>query len=648
MKTIPPILFLIISLFGCSAEAASTVTPSRINIPPLPSISQDNVIGLKEGIADNSDIFQGYINTKVATATTANETVTSPLSIISAGKYNFTSGVTTRPWIHTTAVGNAWLNFSGMTTGTAIYMHNEDAPTGSGATVSAGNGSPSLSGTLGAMLISGAGKTSSTVGVRLGPLSYVSGTQRAMRDVRLTGLRIQDFGTCIQVGKYNTYLAEINDTVLSRCGVCLGTDVGASGAQNAGERMTIRSGTCGSSSTGIYIDNDTSWTANDYSIDFATGEAAVLFGENARYNVHYFNNMHLEGATVPYFKSKSQTASYTKAVSGVTSGTGGKARFAATAHGMAVGRLVWHKDFTESGYNGYARVSAISTDWYETIIDYSANDTGNTLVLDSVHQPYVVGKNLHIVTANSYVPAWPNAPAQALFKGNMTLDIDGLFVGGYGDKSAAAEGMFMVDDAVTVKRVRDVSFTGWRQMIAKQTLANSDPYFSQGVAGESILSTWSRPTSGSNNMDMVVDGTTVWSAGGASKSLKFTPTGVSNFYVLYGDRFNVASGERLIANLAVYGGTSVGGQVSLEIKFWSSSNADLPVTSMTASGDTLDDIYGDTSDPAYTGDRLWWAKMSELPFVVVPAGYDQASLVLTVASVTSGDVFIGFAGVNKI
>lgn len=611
----------------------------------------DSFVGLTNA-TDNSAILQTAINDRVSQATSTGMTIGIMPCYIAGGHYLFTSAVTMRPWTHIRAIGNLWLDFSGMTSGRAVYIHNNDAPvwetSSAGGRCNAGNLSPAFGGINGAFYLSGNSRDGTVIGVRLGPDSYQAGGQYAVRDVRLEGFQIANFAVGIEVSSKNTYLCEIRDFNLNRCGTGLRTELGATGAQNAGERMTASSGEIGSCYIGVHIDNDTAWTFNDVSIDFPTGEAAILFGENCRYNVHYLNNMHIEGATGAYIKSNCQTASYSKSVSGVTSGTGGKARFSATAHGFAVGRLLWQEGFTETSYNGYARVAVVSTDWYETIIDYVSDDTGTVKAMDAIHQPYVVCKNIHIVTANSYVPAWPNAPAQALFKGNMTLDIDGLFVGGYGHKSAAAAGMFMVDDAVTVKRIRDVSFTGWRQMVAKQLLANSDPYFAQGVVGEADITTWGRPTAGSNNMDLAVDGTTVWSGGGGTRSLKFTPTGGSNFYVLRGDRFNVVAGERLIANLAVYGGVSVGGQVSLEIKFWSSSNADLPVTSMAASGDTLDDIYGDVNDPAYTGDRLWWAKMSELPFVTVPLGYDQASLELTVSSVTSGDVYIGFAGVNRI
>lgn len=636
-----------LALLVCASLAGSTLAdPYHGNVANAPAAIDS---GLLSSSANNATTFQALVNRLVASATTKTTSIGQPAIQIANGSYTFTSGVTSRPWIHLFSSGNVQFKFTSVTSGTLLQIHNEDGPSGDAALVSAGNGT-ALDGTLGSFLITGAGKATSTVGVKLGPNSYTSGARYAVRDARLTGLRVQDVGTGIQFSPYNTYLAEVRDVVVSRAGTCFATT--GSSATNAGERMTIAGSTCGSSDVGLSVDNDTAFTLRDSSIDFATGEAAILFGANARYNVHYLTNLHLEGATGAYIKSNCAYASYTKSVTGVTSGTNGKARFAATAHGYTAGKLVLHSGFTETDYNVFARVTAVDTDWYETNLDYVADDSGTSNALDEVHNPTVVARNLHIVTGNPYAPSWPNAPAQALFQGNMTLDIDGLFVGGYGNDSASAAGMFMIDDSVNVTQARNIQFTGWRQMISPRLHLNSDPYFAQATNGTNPVtdppSTWSVPTGGYSNMTIAADNSIVWSAGGSAMAYAFTRTGASNYGVLRGDRFNVRPGQRLIANVALYGGTSTGGQVSLGFVFWSSSNADLPILKSSTSGSTLAQLYEDATDPAYTGDRLWWAKLTALPFVTVPPGYDQASLELTVASVDSGTVRISYAGVNGL
>lgn len=645
-------LSLILALGGaCAAQAGPyTQTGPYTTTGASASVgSGESGLGLSTTASNNAPTWETAIAAKVAAAVVADETMGASALRLPAGKYTFTAGVTSRPWIHAFASGNVWLNFPGVSSGTLLQIHNQDGPSGAASTVSAGNGT-ALDGTQGSLLIAGAGKATSTVGVKLGPDSYTSGGRYANRDVRLTGLRIQDVGTGIQFAPYNTYLAEVRDTVVSRAGTCFATT--GSSATNAGERMTITGSTCGSSDVGLSVDNDTAFTLNDSSIDFATGEAAILFGANARYNVHYLNNLHLEGATSAYIKSNCAYSSYTKSVTGVTSGTNGKARFAATAHGYTAGKVVLHSDFTETAYNVFARVTAVDTDWYETNLDYVADDTGTSNALDEVHNPTVVARNLHIVTGNPYAPSWPNAPAQALFQGNMTLDLDGLFVGGYGNDSASAAGMFMMDDTVNVTQARNIQFTGWRQMLSSRLHLNSDPYFTQATNGTNPVtdppSTWSVPTGGTSNMTIAADNSVVWSAGGSAMAFAFTRTGASNYGVLRGDRFAVKPGQRLIANAAIYGGTSTGGQVSIGFVFWSSSNADLPILKSSTGGNTLAQLYEDATDPAYTGDRLWWAKLTALPYITVPPGYDQASIELTVASVDSGVVRISYVGANGL
>lgn len=73
-------------------------------------------------------------------------------------------------------------------------------------------------------------------------------------------------------------------------------------------------------------------------------------------------------------------ASTTKTITSVSSGTGGKARFAhSSATALPVGTWIKHSGFGVSGYNVSQYVSASDTTWYELVVTYSAGASGSAV-----------------------------------------------------------------------------------------------------------------------------------------------------------------------------------------------------------------------------------------------------------------------------
>lgn len=267
-------------------------------------------------------------------------------------------------------------------------------------------------------------------------------------------------------------------------------------------------------------------------------------------------------------------------------------------------------------------------------------------MVSSTKEVLILKDNKWVTTVNSPQINAPNGPA---WSGPMSIDVDGWYVGGFGTTSNAAEGMFMVDDDVTINKFTGVTFNAWKQLIASQTLLNSDPYFSCGTAtadlATDVTGCWTVSTS--SLITAITDAGTVWSAGGATKALKLTSSNASgSFYVVKSDRFRVRPGQRLLADIAFYGGTSTGTGVTA-LKFYFFKEDGTTTNDGVAFGDSMNTIYNQSSDPAYTGNRLWWAKPNNLREAQVPAGYEYAQLEVTMAAFL-GDAWLGFAGVSSL
>src|SRR5688572_2415696 len=72
-----------------------------------------------------------------------------------------------------------------------------------------------------------------------------------------------------------------------------------------------------------------------------------------------------------------RTANTVKAVSGITSGTGAKARYAITSNTYKVGDIVTGSAFGVAGYNVRQTVMVINASWVETDLDYISSSSGS-------------------------------------------------------------------------------------------------------------------------------------------------------------------------------------------------------------------------------------------------------------------------------
>lgn len=422
----------------------------------------------------------------------------------------------------------------------------------------------------------------------------------------------------------------------------------------------------GTSGTNIGLSMGNISSATDSSLRYAQVQNTSIMYFNTCLSMHgyddyltKFRDLHIENCGIDILASgitdtnTGEKFSFTDAIIAgsnpgpglyINSPTGGSFNFSDTSWDFHYGDMI---RFGTGAQYGELTIN-LTNNHFEHIDGYIAN----SLVPSLQFTDEIVN-----ISNSEYTPTndtW-NGPIAAKFNGvALTLSIDGLNLTGYAVPSHGANtGMYLIDPSVNLLTAKNIVFANYEQMIAAQLLMNDDPLFNGGTVGNDLISspmsTWT--VTSSSGISAKVDNTNVYTAGGGTQSIKFTETASpgSNFYVIQSDRFPVHAGERLIADAAGYGGTSVGNfQVTIKFSCYA-TNSSIAVYNGSDEGNQLSTEYADTADPAYTGNRLWWAKLDILNTTTVPAGYDSCAEQLTVSQLNAGDsVWIGFTGVNPL
>ena len=527
--------------------------------------------GMSTGASNNATQLQTVIGNLVSAAATATTTIGQPSVQIPNGTYNFTVGVTSRPWIHLDPVGNVGLNFAGAASNvTALRVYNQDSPTGDFTNRNAANRSPFLGGDNGSVYVVGPGKLTTSIGVDLGNSTAASNV--SVREASMRNFHIMQFGTGLFMRNIDNYVTNFQHFLIEGNATCIDTSTGLN--NNSGERLSFEDGLCAGANLGYRVNTDSFDTLfHNVSWDFIQGPMLSLAAGNGYGKVEFDSN-HFEAINKPLISS---------------------------SYGSAQNEVVFIK---------------------------------NSKWVTSVNSPY------------------RNAPDGPMVTGPMNLWIDGLYVGGFATTSNAASSssMFMIDcSTVTPKTLTNFYFNAWKQLICGTQLLNNDPYMSAGTDGADLATdATAKWTIGSSNLiTAITDTSQFWSAGGATKAIKFTSSNASgSFMTIKSDWFKVKPGQRLLSDIAFYGGTSTG-TAGTGMKFYFKATDGTVTNDGSSFGDSMNTIYGQTGDPAYTGNRLWWAKPNNLREATVPYGYEWAQLEITVSAFL-GDVWVGFGGVSTL
>ena len=250
--------------------------------------------GMSTGATDNSSAIQSVINGLVSQMTSTQTTEGIAAIQIPYGTYRFTSGITSRPWIKLDSIGNVNLNFTGMSSGTALSVYNDDAPTGEFTTrLNASNYGPFLNGNQGGILVNGPGPTTSTVGISVGDNTTAT-SEANFRDASISNLVIENFGTCINLRPNNLYM--LNFAYGGTAGKCANAVYATGTNTNSGERLVFRNWTFGSDAN-----NSTCFNIDARDLDFDVGNSScdfALYGfkrsVNALGGVMRWTNGHIE------------------------------------------------------------------------------------------------------------------------------------------------------------------------------------------------------------------------------------------------------------------------------------------------------------------------------------------------------------------
>lgn len=213
---------------------------------------------------------------------------------VPGGVYRLGGQLNWTPWVILKSVGSCLLDFSSADNASnGIVCNNDTTLEWDPVLKFAGSNSPWLDGGGGTIAILGPGKESSTgVGLKIG--NFQPGL-KAYRTSELRNVWLGQWGTGMQIGNYDTYLARCAGIVFENNSTNLSTASGTS--SNSGERMEFEHCTFGPSNTHVRHDIDAfDVTFDRCSFDFSN--TVLSLGVNSRYSRINIRDSHLEAMGV--------------------------------------------------------------------------------------------------------------------------------------------------------------------------------------------------------------------------------------------------------------------------------------------------------------------------------------------------------------
>lgn len=233
----------------------NTTEPAAYQMTQPASLNNDNgeiiasQFGLSELIADNALVIQDMHDLIVSRAVANGNDSAVQEIVIDSGVYQCLTGLTLRPWVKFKSKGSVVFDYSGAaTTVTAIKLNNEGNTYGD-----IKNASSNGDVFNGRFSLVGPGVSGTSVGVEFG--NSVSGASASnFRDAGLGSIVIQDFSELVRIRGYDTYINNFQNFRWELAGDNILTFPDSAGS-NSGERMSFFNGTFAGGDNAVLVND---------------------------------------------------------------------------------------------------------------------------------------------------------------------------------------------------------------------------------------------------------------------------------------------------------------------------------------------------------------------------------------------------------
>lgn len=653
-------LSISISTVPVTAQGGTTAQTLAARFGQALTVKDFGAVG--DGATDDTAAFQAAHDYYYNLAVASGNNNPSGSIYIPAAKYKLNSQLNWKSWIKLISLGPTYLDFSGLSTsGTAFRISNDTGPTTSPGKNSANTG-PVLNGSQGVIYISGPATTGSSIGLDMGNSSSLPAA-RDFRDVQLESVVVSNFNILLNLRDFDTYLNTIKNSRFEIAGSAVVAITAGSGA-NAGERMGFENCTFAGGAVAFNITTP-AYDINciNCSFDFNTN-SAFQFNVGAGFQKITLTDCHLESSNNVAIINSSLASSNALCVQLTDCKINPTINLPAPAG---------------------AYTDGTSAPWTALFKGAMALSVKGLQIGGYTHPAYGASDGLFMCDSNVQLLGMSHltfsafrqviSPAQILnYNYNFNIGTSGTVL----DYSSIAGWIFVSSLGLTAALSNAQTYNGSANSLAFTYSAGSNFYIMESSAFD--LTQRDLPTfqnvlyggtsTGILNCQMqlvqyqeaslpicVISGITC-------TGTLATATTATNHGLIVGCHVNVTG-----ATQAAYNGEKVVTSVtsntfSYRVPSGTVTPATgtptyapeplIPINFGASLGDSFSSIYSTTTDPAYTGNRLWWAKQGVISSGLgtnnnaVVAGVTMARMRLTVSNFNAGDTaYLGTSLMEK-
>lgn len=635
----------------------ATAGGAKLYVVPSPNFDVRAFGADPSGIKASQTEIQKAIDAIAADAIASGVNTGTYTIVMPKGRYRLDSGLRLPPWIKLGATDPVVFDFSNAPGDVVAFrIDNERGPASS-----PGRGAANTGAVLnGPFHIDGPGMAATeSVGLDIGNITPGLSSDRASRDIQLNNVVVTNFGTLLKLRDRDTYLFSATNCRFELAGVRV-LDCPYAAKSNSGERMTFVNCTFAGAPQGIRVSTLQELVFIGCSFDFLKSSTLYL-NSNASYFHIKFIGCHFEGssndALVEYDFASSHGFTLQMSDCQINAKTDATAPADARPDGIACPRrplFTGPFDAVISGLHvlyGRSTHTAAGLFLFDDDVSLASGLSGLTFATNASANPTELRQAVHASLIPNY--NWNFNEATD----GQALTFSATQIAGWTLRSLSSALTATVTDDIAFGasgKSLELVASGASQFIEMFSdpfpVAQGDDVFNQavihgGTSTGDLNTTWTlaqyRP------VPVKSHSVSAQSASGGNCTLTIGSHGIK-----VGDVVTVTGSD------AAYTGPRVVTAVAATtITYSVASGSTSPPASMTVTTDGLSLVsrttsyghyfatsYNDTDDPAYTGDRDHWAKMSAYNLIprsaakILP-GVSHARLTISIARINSGDTF---------